>query len=816
MRIKKIEILGFGKLENYSLDISNNLTSLCENNGYGKSTICEFIKAMLYGLPKKSKTDFTREHYLPFNGKESGGTLEIEYKKKTYKIVRRFMKNSKDDELQFYINNMLEKNFTGIVGEYIFGINKESFERTMFINSYDLKIESNIDINSKMGNYINNTNDDISFDQVMNKLDSIKKNYKPLRKANENGKIAECQNQINRLNNELYNKKSLEKSLENKYNELALINASQKQINEKISKSTKINEIAANFKQYDSMTSELENIKTEIDNIKEKFKAGFVNENDKNDIQELEKNLIKINGDIKEKEKDTLINIDDIYDIDNDKLKEINDKISEFNKKKDNDNSIVLEDNLITKYQYVNFDIVLNKVNELNKKVDECEGNINNYKNNKKMNKLELSILLFSTIIIIIGLILGFMTNHILFLICLLGILILIFDIIYYKKIKNNSYHKLINEKDELINQINVALSPFGFSIFTNGNRHFAIKEAEYEYKNYLSQKEKINKYNENKEKDDKYIQQLNIELNNYFKGYNIYLNDYNEAYKSLVSKTEEYKILKGKKEEAIKDLEKLKQNKINLVNKYNSYKEKYRCEDLTNYIEESMKNNSLLNDKINNYNIKKEQAEKFHLNNNLANEKRSVEIFDSNSLNEELNDIMSKKNIIKNEIDDIDLSLQNLDNMQTELELYQNKLNELNHSYYIITKTIDILSKAEENIKNKYIKPVYDKINNYLNILGDVINYEIEINENYELSINDKGFTRDYRHLSSGEVTLLSFCYRLAILDTIYDEKGLIIIDDLFLALDEKHFDLAAKLIEKLSQDRQIIYFTCHSSRNI
>ncbi len=816
MRINRIEIIGFGKLENYNFDTSNNLTTLCENNGYGKSTICEFVKAMLYGLPKKSKSDFTREHYLPFNGKESGGTLEIEHKGNIYKIVRRFKKNAKDDELQFHINNIEKKNFVGVVGEYIFGINKESFERTMFVNSYDLKIESNTDINSKMGNYINNTNNDINFDDIMKKLDSLKKAYKPLRQSDEKGKIAECQRYINHLNNELYNRKSLETSLENKYKDLAELNIKQKEINNKIAQSTKINEISANFKRYDSMILELENIKSDIDNINDKFKVGFVNEIDKNDIHQIEQKILLIDKDIDEKKQEQEIYIDNIYGVADNELENIYNKIIDYNNKNKNNDSIDLNNDLINKYQHSNFEVILNKVEVLNNKIDEYEDNIKNNQENKTINKTSLFINLFSVILIIVSVILGFMFNPILYLISLLAVVIVAFNFIYFKKSDINKYQQLIKEKEELINQIDKMLTPYGFSTSLNNNRYVALEKAKREFDDYLSQKEKINNFYKNKENNNKYILELDNELNTYFKKFNIYLNNYNEAYKILIEKTKEYKLNKKKKEEAFKSLEKLKQDKIDLLNKYNGYKEKYKCDDLSKYIEESVKNYSLLKDKINNYNTKKEETEKFYFDNNLANEKRDIEIFDSNLLNKDLNEIMSKKNIIENEIDSIELELQKLDNMVGELEIYQNKLKELNHSYYIITKTIDTLSKAEDNIKNKYIKPVYEKINKYLNVLGNVINYEIEINENYELSINDKGIIRDYRHLSSGEVTLLCFCYRLAILDTIFDEKGFIIIDDLFLALDEKHFDLASRLINKLSEDRQIIYFTCHSSRNI
>lgn len=39
---------------------------------------------------------------------------------------------------------------------------------------------------------------------------------------------------------------------------------------------------------------------------------------------------------------------------------------------------------------------------------------------------------------------------------------------------------------------------------------------------------------------------------------------------------------------------------------------------------------------------------------------------------------------------------------------------------------------------------------------------------------------------------------------------------DDIFVNLDENNLIKAIELLKKLSNQRQIIYFTCHESRNI
>ena len=50
MRLVKCYISSFGKLKNFTYYFSDGLNTIKENNGWGKSTLATFIKAMFYGL----------------------------------------------------------------------------------------------------------------------------------------------------------------------------------------------------------------------------------------------------------------------------------------------------------------------------------------------------------------------------------------------------------------------------------------------------------------------------------------------------------------------------------------------------------------------------------------------------------------------------------------------------------------------------------------------------------------------------------------------------------------------------------------------
>ena len=55
MQIKKIHISNFGKLHEMQMDFSEGLNVINGENGWGKSTLAAFLKAMLYGMDLTTK-----------------------------------------------------------------------------------------------------------------------------------------------------------------------------------------------------------------------------------------------------------------------------------------------------------------------------------------------------------------------------------------------------------------------------------------------------------------------------------------------------------------------------------------------------------------------------------------------------------------------------------------------------------------------------------------------------------------------------------------------------------------------------------------
>ena len=83
MRLIGLHIENFGVLSDVDLDFKDGVNTIIHENGWGKSTLAEFIRVMFYGLEGARKKDLyenDRLRFQPWNGKHFGGEITFETK----------------------------------------------------------------------------------------------------------------------------------------------------------------------------------------------------------------------------------------------------------------------------------------------------------------------------------------------------------------------------------------------------------------------------------------------------------------------------------------------------------------------------------------------------------------------------------------------------------------------------------------------------------------------------------------------------------------------------------------------------------------
>ena len=177
MRLLSYHIENYGKIQNADGAFVGGLTEFCEKNGYGKTTLASFIRAMFYGLPSftaRTKTFDDRQRFYPFSGGKFGGNLTFEMDGKTYRIERFFDKKSaKDDELKVYCDGAPFTGFGEEIGKAVFGLDEESFKKTVFITAEEIEIESTYSINEKLNRDVDG-GEDSDFEAAMATLEGAK------------------------------------------------------------------------------------------------------------------------------------------------------------------------------------------------------------------------------------------------------------------------------------------------------------------------------------------------------------------------------------------------------------------------------------------------------------------------------------------------------------------------------------------------------------------------------------------------------------------------------------------------------------------
>ncbi len=213
MRLIRCHIENFGKLHDYIVDFEKDTHIICEENGWGKSTLAAFIRAMFYGLEgerKRSIEENERKRYTPWQGGVFGGQLTFEVDGKEYTVTRTF--NEQDEfELRDAKTNLISNDYSSNLGEELFKVDRESFMRTVFIGQADCETSVTDDINAKIGNLTDNSNDLNSFEAASARLKDLLNSLTPSRKT---GSILQRKNEITELDRKVVAQKGIPEALQ--------------------------------------------------------------------------------------------------------------------------------------------------------------------------------------------------------------------------------------------------------------------------------------------------------------------------------------------------------------------------------------------------------------------------------------------------------------------------------------------------------------------------------------------------------------------------------------------------------------------------
>ena len=216
MKLIRCHIENFGKLSDFTYDFSEGCNTICEENGWGKSTLASFLRVMLYGFRNEGKRDpleNERKRYAPWQKGVYGGELQFESDGKVYSVRRIFGNKAAEDEFQLTDarTHLPSSDFSQKLGEELFQIDGGSFERTIFISQNDCETFVTDGINAKIGNLAENTDDINNFETADKRLNDLLNSMSPSRKT---GLLRQRKDRITELKTQIRNGQEIQNTME--------------------------------------------------------------------------------------------------------------------------------------------------------------------------------------------------------------------------------------------------------------------------------------------------------------------------------------------------------------------------------------------------------------------------------------------------------------------------------------------------------------------------------------------------------------------------------------------------------------------------
>ena len=175
MKLISCHIENFGKLRDFTYYFEDGLSVLFAENGWGKSTFAAFLKVMFYGFDgdnRRNEDGNERLRFRPWGGGVYGGSVIWSRGGKSYRMLRTFGTRRKEDTFALYdeVTGLPSSDFSENIGEELFGIDRDSFRRTVFWSQSDHDTSATTSIQAKIGDLSSQQDDFPAYDDAVKRL----------------------------------------------------------------------------------------------------------------------------------------------------------------------------------------------------------------------------------------------------------------------------------------------------------------------------------------------------------------------------------------------------------------------------------------------------------------------------------------------------------------------------------------------------------------------------------------------------------------------------------------------------------------------
>ncbi len=858
MKILRVYVENFGVLRSYSKDFDASFECIFRDNGSGKTTLAAFISAMFYGMDTTRKADKTlkdRARYLPWQGGRYGGSIEVEKDKTVYRIERTFDKTSQSgDSLTVYnLSAGMRPEDLGISpGETLLGMSKEAFYRTVFLSKLDLGTPN--DLLPKLNKNINGTEESDAYQQAMLHIERARKTLKA--DKGDKGKIYDIEKEIEALDRErnhceiaVQTAEELEKNLQGMKKEL-------KETEEKLQM----------FHDYEKdllIRENLKNYETKLDNAEEDLKNFYLENGTKRanaqtveTCKQLLNSLRKASDVLSEKainqeDAENFAHLDELFKEQPLSLEDIDNAGRTIGAVTDSQKTVAECANFECGDEYSDLEDRFHGSVPTEQEVEQLEFLCADYVNFEKSHKERTGSMASGKRGIQSPSVLTWVVFAFGFLSLLCGaaltpaelplgvsalaagaVLLTVSFVLYFFKDRSGSHHlgaKNEEKEREFLNLKKSIEEKLALYRYDAENIPASVKKLSEDRKSYLKMRAGIDANRQREEAARKRAREGLLTLRQFFEKYfdlteNFSIYDCDGYLKSLRTEYLRYTQFEAilqrensKKRVAKDELEDYLRAMRELLSPYGYTFDASGAGLSLEKEERLIGEEQLLKNEVEK---RKKEKEEYRLknpvnhafsnaflaqNNREALTKRQKELVDAIAS-------QTKRLEYENSV------AEHLEECEIRLASLKETRGDVIRKLSVLRLTGEYLEKAEARLVARYTDPIKNKYVEYAaQVNVDLCKGLYILPEDLSPCFEREGEIRKNENFSSGFCALSDIFLRLAILEAAYPENmPFLILDDPFVYLDDENEKKTMEVLRRLSFRTQIIYFTCHSSRNV
>lgn len=810
MRLIECYIENFGKLSDTAFSFDKGLNCIYRENGAGKTTLSAFIMAMLYGLNsdrKQSLDENTRKKYMPWQGGVYGGSLTFMWQDRLYRVERSFGNKISEDKAKV-IDVALGKECTEPsperLGEELFDITAEGFLRTVFLsekNITDIKEDS---VGAKLSRVIGTDGDVGGVTKAEAKLKERMKFY---RKTGNKGAIADIEKEISRIDATLGDierakKEALayEKELIELDREIRELEGKMSGVSKKYSESLKHESRDQLISEYKRKLEALERESNELERFERVFHCGVPTDEEIDIAQRYYIEASQIRTTRQDAASPELKSLSEFFD-----------RATDFTELADMKACAEKRERL-----ELELSAIRSKIRLADETLgDELGGNIptaseveEHIRALEKKNVLPVILAVLGGISVLSGILLGILLLPLCYIIAALGAILLAIGAVGIvmpkdaRKAGALAFASRLNIGDDAHGGLTLLLVRLREreAARARDNERIAAVDAEYE--------------------------ELSRELDAFLTSYDTGGRHGLEAVSFITEKYKSYYELgiaarNNERERTDRDM-----RLAFLDGEVASFLSKYNLEGSDDPFRELRVMAGAYRQTERDVKKLKDECREFKLLHSIE----ESELLTTGSAADEGASLSDALTEYKSKIDELrgrqgrlrvgyEAAIEIAENedvyLSERLELLE-KLEEYRENYRILSETVALLDEASSAITSRYIGSTKERFVRYLGAISDdTEGYTIDTS--FKLRKYERGNTRDAECYSRGMRDLYTLCLKLALADAMYGGNApLIILDDPFTTLDDEKLLGAKRLIRSLSENKQVIYFTCSKERVI